>query len=60
MMLDKDDLDTILICIKNDQPGRITPYELRELLRVWELAGHAERGTVEEMVHFYAASQLVR
>jgi len=36
--LDEDELETILIIAKNEQTGRITPFELRELVRVYRLA----------------------
>jgi hypothetical protein len=29
--LDDDDLETIAICIKNGQPGRVTPYEIKAM-----------------------------
>jgi len=33
--LDDDELDTILIIAKNEQSGRITPFEVKELVRVY-------------------------
>jgi hypothetical protein len=36
--LDDDELETILIIAKNEQTGRITPSELKELVRVYRVA----------------------
>jgi hypothetical protein len=32
-----DELDTILAIAKNEQTGRVTPFEIRELVRVYSL-----------------------
>lgn len=36
--LDDEELRTIEICFQNEQPGRVTPFEIRELVRVYRLA----------------------
>lgn len=43
--LDDDELETILVIARNRQSGRITEFEVRELVRVYreKLAADAER-----------------
>jgi hypothetical protein len=36
--LDAEELETIMRCIENGQPARVTPFEIRELLRVYRIA----------------------
>lgn len=37
LTLDADELETILIIARNGQSGRITEYEIKELVRVYNL-----------------------
>lgn len=55
--LDDDELETILAIAHNRQSGRITEYEVRELVRVYreKLAADAERDyrerEMEQLAH---------
>lgn len=35
VLLEDDDIETLLAIARNEQSGRITPYEVRELVRVY-------------------------
>jgi hypothetical protein len=38
LLLDEEELTTIEVCVENQQPTRITPFEIRELVRVYRVA----------------------
>lgn len=45
--LDDDELETILIVARNGQSGRITQYEIAELVRVYKI--HRDGEALHEM-----------